>query len=285
LLPSTEPGLLTRILSYVLDNAVAIATLLGVALSFAVLLEMRRQRRQTYQPHLFLQNQRFWLEKNSNGTPCFMKPLADENKHFYGPPYFLQLENIGAGAAHSIQIAWKYDADRIRNELAKLGTATNRVERDYANHFQYLFGGPGSIGYGFLIDDPPLEGEVLSYLKSGQNYQVRLPETIKNYVTFMPYLKLIERGFPHSIELHTDRFSVEFTYSDISGRRHTERLFAKVEVFAFGKEDHEGNYAVGSVSFGTKRLMKWLLAKRGLEKQALVNAASELRDDIDEETP
>jgi hypothetical protein len=73
---------------------------------------------------------------------------------------------------------------------------------------------------------------------------------------------------------------VEFAYSDISGKRHTQRLYVDIEIFAFGKEDHEGNYAVGSFSFGTRRLMREIIAKRQLEKQALLSAVPlNLQDD------
>jgi hypothetical protein len=272
-----EPTLLTKILKYLMENAVSIGTLLGVGVSLLVLREMQKQRRQAYRPHLFLQNQNFWLEKNSNGTPCFMKPLADENKHFYGPPYYLHLENIGVGAAHSIEVAWKYNANRIRKELVRLGSATKRIENDYGTHFLYLFDPSEKMGYGFNIDDPPLEEQVVSYLKSGDDYQVLLPSTIKNYVTFVPYLKLIEQNLPHSVEDRTEMFSVDFTYSDISGKRHTEHLCIDTEIIAFGDTDHEGNYGVGSFSFGTARLMERIRAKREFERQRLLQAADELR--------
>jgi len=284
-LPVVESTLLAKILTCAIDNAVPLGTLLGVGVSLLVLREMQKQRRQAYRPHLFLQNQNFWLEKNSNGIPCFMKPLADENKRFYGPPYYLHLENIGAGAAHSVEVAWRYDADRIRKELVQLGSVTKRVENDYGIHFQYFFSLPEKVAYGFNIDDPPLEEQVVSYLKSGDSYQVLLPSTIKNYITFVPYLRLIEQGFPHSIEDRTERFSVDFTYSDISGKRHTEHLCIDTEVIAFGNEDHEGNYGIGSFSFGTSRLMGRIRAKRELERQRLVQAAEELRKRDTEKNP
>lgn len=280
-----EPGLLAKVLTYLIDKAVAIGTLLGVGLSLGVLLEMQKQRRQAYRPHLLLQNQNFWLEKNSNGTPCFMKPLADENKHFYGPPYYLHIENVGAGAAHSIAVAWKYDSDRIRKELVQLGVATKRVENDYRTHFQYLFREAGKEGYGFLMEDPPLEEQAISYLKSGEGYQILLPDTIRNYITFVPYLKLMEQNFPHSIEERTGRFPVVFNYSDISGRRCSEHLCVDLEIIAFGKEDHEGNYGVGTFSFGTKRLMTRIQNKRELEKRRLLAAAQELRGRGSDEDP
>jgi hypothetical protein len=281
MVPVAEANFWVQAASYALDNIVAIGTLLGVVVSIAVLFEMRKQRRQTYQPNLFLQNQHFWLETNSNGTPCFMKPLADENKHFYGPPYYLKIENIGLGAAHSIRVAWKYDAKRIRKELDRLGSSTKRVVNDYGTHFQYLFSESGKTGYGFMIDDPPLEEEIVSFLKSGESYQLPLPESIKNYITFIPYLKLMKDKFPHSIEERTERFSVEFVMYDISGRRRRSRVFLYLNVVAFGKEDHAGNYAVGSFSFGTRRLVGEIVARRKREDNQLLSAASNVRENSD----
>jgi hypothetical protein len=259
-----------EVITYVLTNLAAIGTLLGVCVSIGLLLEMRRQRQQSLQPQLFIRDQQFWLQKNSNGTPCFMKLTSDYHDHSYGPEYHLKMENVGVGTAHSIGVYWRYPARQITREIVALGGSTKRLKNDYGNHFQYLFAEGGTVGYGFLLDDPADEKKSVSFLKSGESLSLRVPETIKNYLTFMPYLRLLKEGFPHSIDIRLADLRIEFTYMDISGRQKRQVVGVYAEVYAMGKEEAGNNYGVGTLTFGAPRRIRRLAIEK--RKDAKVEA-------------
>ncbi len=247
------------IANYILSNIANIGTLLGVCVSIGVLLEMRKQRQQSLQPQLFIKDQHFWLQKNHNGTPCFMKQTPDKCSALYGPSYKLKMENIGVGTAHSIGVYWRYPAKHLIRDLISIGHVTNKLKNDYENHFQYYFGEEeGTLSYGFVLDDNADETKSISYLKSGESIELNIPETIKNYLTFLPYLRLIKDGFPHSIEIQTSDLRIEFTYTDISGRQQHQIVGVYATVYAMGINDPDDNYAIGTLTFGAPQRIRRL---------------------------
>jgi hypothetical protein len=253
---------LKTLAEYLIANLAPIGTLLGVVISIAVLLEMRKQRSQSFQPQIFFQEQNIWLERNSDGTPCIMKTKPEPNEHFFGPAFLVKLENIGIGSAHSIEVLWSYDEKAMRKELSRLGKTTAKAENDYGSHFQYYFGEPSGLGYGFMIDEPPYERKSISFLKSGQSTELPIPESIKNYVTFMPYLRLIEAEFPRRIDFRLDQYKVLLRYQDLSGKTIKQVISVHIEIYAFGKDDLENNYAVGTIAFADPKRAGQLFKKK-----------------------
>jgi hypothetical protein len=259
-----------EVVDYILANLATLGTLLGVCISVGLLLETRKQRQQSYQPQLFIRDQQFWLEKNPNGTPCFMKSTSEHRAQLYGPQFVLKLENVGVGTAHSIGVYWRYPARRYTREVIDLGKSTKRLVNDYQNHFQYLFNEGADTGYGFLLDDPSDEKRSVSFMKSGETLDIRLPETIKNYLTFMPYLQLMKDSFPHSIDLKLTDIGIDFIFSDISGRQRRQRISIYIEIYAMGQEQYDSNYAFGTLFFGAPRRIRRIATEK--KKDAALEA-------------
>lgn len=223
----------------------------AILISLFVLFEMRKHRRESYKPWLFIKNKNFYLQKNPNGTPCFLKETSNEIQDLYGHDYKLELHNVGLAAAHTIHIKWDYDHKKLLDEFTKLGTETSMLERTDVSHFEYLFGSEKQQGFGFSIRPPAEEHSELAFLRSGDIVNISIPETIKNCMTFVPYLELLSRKMPYRVDRRDDGFSVRFKFLDISGKKHIQTLNIVVETFAYGKEFHGKNYGIGTLSFST----------------------------------
>jgi hypothetical protein len=236
-------------------------------ITFFSLREMSRQRKETYKPRLFLRNQAYHVQKNPNGTPCFLKNEDRKLEGLHARPYMLELTNIGLGAAHTIRVRWDYDTKRIIKELTELGRQSGRLHNVRDGHFQYVFNiNDNDHGYGFKIARPAEVKADISFLQGGSSTMLPMPDTIRHVLTFFPYLKLLTLDFPHRIGIANNEISLHLEFQDISGEKHRQSLQMVVDGSAFGKEDHNGNYGTGSLSFhmmGEKKAGRTAAAQPG----------------------
>ncbi len=102
-------------------KAIPLFTFFGIIISLLILREMKIQREKSYEPILFMKNCNFFLQKNPNGSPSFLKESAEEVRDLYGPVSHIELHNIGLGAAHTIKIQWRYDHKHLTDTFKDLG--------------------------------------------------------------------------------------------------------------------------------------------------------------------
>ncbi|MBA7670084.1 hypothetical protein ES703_78227 [subsurface metagenome] len=233
----------------ILAGLASVFSLAAILISLLVLLEIQKQRRESYKPWLFIKNKNFYLQRNPNGTPCFLKDVSDEIEDLYGNTYDLEFHNVGLAAAHTIHIRWGYNLDRLEGEFDRLGVETGILKKAGDGHFEYIFETKTQHGYGFTINPPKEEQIELAFLRSGDVVNIRIPETIKNYLTFVPYLELLSSQMPYRVDLRNEEFTVTFEFFDISGKKHIQKLRILIVTFAYEKETHDKNYGVGSMSF------------------------------------
>jgi hypothetical protein len=230
----------------------SLLALIGVLVALLTLREMAKQRRESYKPRLIFQNKNFFLQKNSNGTPCFLKENANAIRKLYEPLFFLELKNIGLGSAHNIVVRWKYDQTKMIRRLSQYAQKTQLVRVNPDNHFEFLFDKESQKGYGFFINNSDEERTRMAFLCSNDSIKVKIPETLHNYITFIPYLELVAQGNPRRVDVKPDEIRVVFEYFDIGGKKQVQRLRMAIEEYAYPEEDHNKNYGVGSVSFSTR---------------------------------
>jgi hypothetical protein len=198
------------------------------------------------------QNKNFFLQKNPNGTPCFLKETPDDEKEFYGRPFLLELKNIGLGSAHDISIKWVYDQHKMVSRLKEYAGKTQLLRQDSDNHFEFIFNKESQEGYGFLIKNSEEEKAKMAFLTANDLVKVRIPDTLHHYITFVPYLELIAQGKPRRVDIKADEIGVIFEYYDIGGKKQAQRLKVGIEEYAYAEEDHNKNYGVGTLSFLTR---------------------------------
>lgn len=230
----------------------SLLAIIGIAVAVFTLREMSRQRQESYRPRLFFQNKNFYMQKNANGTPCFLKEEYAEAKEFYGPSFGLILKNIGLGSAHDMTVKWNYDHNRMLSRFRGYAESTGLIRVNKDNHFEYLFKGKEGQGYGFLIRDSEEEKVALSFLSKDETTTIRIPETLHEYLTIVPYLELILHPDQRRIDLKPDEIEIQFQYSDVGGKKHTQTIQMEIEQYSYAKEDNGKNYGFGTLKFTTR---------------------------------
>ena len=234
----------------VVEKLIPVIALALILLTYLTLREVSRQRKEAYRPRLFVGKQAYFVQKNPNGTPCFLKNDNRKLHDLHAKPYELELANIGLGAAHTIRLTWKYDKGKIIKEMTELGRQSGRLHNISNGHFQYTFNiNDAEHGYRFRIARPSEIGSEIPFLKAGGVARFVLPDTVRHILTFYPYLKLLTLEFPHRIEVANRDVSIQIVYLDVAGQEHTQLFQLVVTGSAFGKEDQNGNYGTGALVF------------------------------------
>ena len=244
-------GIFNYLITNFFSNPIPILTFVAVIISLFTLCEMKKQRAKSYEPTLFMKNCNFFLQKNPNGTPAFLKDSADEIKNLYGPEFYVELHNIGLGAAHTIKIEWSYDHKHLIKTFEDLGLKTGLLKVNNNYHFEYLFKKEETTdqGYSFVIRNPDEEKIEYAFLRSGDVIRVRIPETLKNFLTFLPYLKFVAEGKPYRVTIKSQDFYVKFRFKDVGGKKHGKKLRVDIDEYAYCSEGDEKNYGAGSITF------------------------------------
>jgi len=240
-----------KAIEYLTKNSSLLA-LIGIIVALWTLREMAKQRRESYKPRLIFQNKNFFLQKNPNGTPCFLKENSDPVRELYGPSFLLQLKNIGLGSAHDIVIKWNYDQKKMVRRLREYAEKTELVRVDHGNHFEFIFNKESQNGYGFFIKKSDEEKIGMAFLCSNDSVKVRLPDTLHSYITIIPYLELVAQGNPRRVEVELDEIGIVFEFFDIGGKKLVQRLRMAIKEYSRAEDDHDKNYGFGSISFSTR---------------------------------
>ncbi len=225
-------------------------TLVGVLIAVFTLFEIRKQRLKSYEPKLFFTNMSFWLQRNSNGTPCILKSEYRKSNDCPSMPFFpIDVHNIGLGAANTISIKWVYNRSKIIEKFEELGNQTKLLLKKDEGYFHYIFGDTPDQGYGFTI--PPTEDskKEISFLTANQSIKTKMSEALYHYLTFIPYLELINQNNPRRIVLNIDEFKVRCTYFDVGGKKRNQIINLSIQVYAFSKEFSGENYGTGTITF------------------------------------
>ena len=242
---------LSKILNFVLR--LDVLTFLLVVAAFFSLAEMRKQRQKSYEPQLFLSNLTLYLQNNSNGTPCILKKDFKEAKGLLsgaGPFFQLEIHNIGLGAANTILIKWIYDREKLIKRFNELGTKTSLLESTHDGHYKYKLGNELEDTYGFSIPPNEDSNQNISFLAANQKGQMPMSQALYNYLTFMPYLELKAQKDPRRIDMgNGNDFEILFTYYDVGGKRHNQKIKIIISIYAYSEEFVGYNYGIVKLTF------------------------------------
>jgi len=225
-------------------NITNILAISGVFISTFTLLEMRKQRKESYRPRLLIKKETFWLKTNHNNTPCSMFKEEHISEKEEVESFRFYITNIGLGSAHDIKIYLKYDTSSIIN-MFKNFEETKRIKVDNSQIFYAMDSGSN---YGIRIDDHEKEEKLISYIKPNESLSIPIPQIIHDVVTFIPYLKILSDG-KRGYDDKSNLFVIEIEYKDIGNRRYFER--SVVEISTYIPYDND-IYGVGDITFKIK---------------------------------
>ena len=241
----------------------SIISFLLVLIALFTLKEMKKQRQQSYQPRLLFQNRYIFLQKNSNGTPCFLKKEYEFDSNSYPENPIVKLKNIGLGSAHTITITWKYNSRKLIEEFNKLGKETDLLYFDRDTHFEFIYdktmreNDEGYKGYGFTLCHN--EEYKINSISPDEILEIGIPDTVKNYITFASFLKSLKDGKLKRTSINIISFNVYLSFYDIGGRLIKNNQNIEIDLTVV-PENKEGNYGYGEMKFSTfkRRLLNSL---------------------------
>ena len=122
----------------------AVAAAISVYFLYGQLLEMKDTRKAAYQPDLYPAYSKFQVKDTANptifegGDKPVVKIVRLEDNHPQNQfrPY-IELHNIGLGAAKNISITWKYDVNAV-NDLIKGIYQFYQITQPENEHFDFL---------------------------------------------------------------------------------------------------------------------------------------------------
>jgi hypothetical protein len=225
----------------------------GLFLAIFTLREMAKQRQESYKPRLMIREKNFFLQKNSNGTPCFLKENSEPITNFGTPHFFLELNNIGLGSAHDIVVKWNYDQQRIVNRLREYSQRTKLLKVNPNYHYEYIFDQYSPEGFGFFIKECKAEESSISFLDAKEHVGLKFPDTLHFLLTMASYLEWeIKRSKP-IVENDLGKVAIVFEFFDIGGKKQTQKLTMLTTAYSHD-EDCNHNYGCGKLSFKTNKV-------------------------------
>jgi len=223
-----------------------VASLVFVAI-ILTLYEMKKQRSYTYRPMLFIGKKRFVVQENNSDVPVIWKESYEHVEETYANQFYPELANIGFAAAHSVRVEWIADTAKMRKDLEKyIITGEELTKIEYEDRTNYFFGdGP----YGFFVRADDFIEEI-SFISREQKVELKLPEGIKDYLSFYPYLvykNQPERRIKFDISIP---ISVKLEYLDLSKKKITQTFAVAIDVYMMGGFDKDKkNVLIGNIVF------------------------------------
>ena len=230
----------------------AITSLLSFIILALTIKEMKTQRLHTYKPVLVISKPKFIITNNEQGIPSYWKDNLDEELEINSIWYSLLLSNIGFGAANEIKINWKPNTNIMKGKIKNINTNNMYKVENSKNGTHYEYN-----NFGFFINDKDNDyEEEMPFLVNGQSEKIRLPMTIKDFITFYYLGKGKNKVGKRYLEEGILPVEVEILCIDISGKKIIFTYNIKYSIFVDIKniDQPNANFLYGNFLFIKKRL-------------------------------
>ena len=129
---------------------------------------------------------------------------------------------------------------------------TKLIRENYNNHFEFMFNQDSQEGFSFFIRKCEEERTKIAFVGSNDTVNIRFPDTLRSFITMVPYLELVAQGRPRRVEVEPEEIGVVFEFFDIGGgKKQRQRLKMIIKAYS-SEDDHPKNYGYGSISFSTR---------------------------------
>ena len=209
------------------NSVSAIIAFLAFVAILLTLREMKNHRSYIYKPLLYIGKKRFIAQKNNTGVPVIWKESYEHVDDRYTNEFFLELANIGSAAAHSIRVEWIVDIDRMKQNMNKyISSGSELTKTEHGNRTNYFF---GTRPYGFFIENDDFVEEI-SFIPKEDNVDLKLPDGIKNYLSFYPnffYKNQKEKQIKFDIDIP---INVKLEYLDLAKKKITQNIVVSIDI-------------------------------------------------------
>lgn len=257
-------------LNILISSLSALATVAAAIIYYWTLRELKRQRQNTYRPHLFIDNISFkviGVEKEKIIMPfhwssepkehnTIRKFGNDINTHDFS----LKCYNIGFGTAKKVDIKFNYDIDAFINKIKKVGKSIDPKLLIEINN------NSGMVSFRNLNNNLPFLQSLISKKHSTHDYiSYVLPVSISNtHVNIkMPilYLELLNISI-HYLSNLTDKsewledevlnsffpiINATIIYEDIYNKPETQKIKIITEISSFGTAGYSGGFQITEI--------------------------------------
>jgi len=232
------------------DAVSSVVSILGFIAVLLTLAEMKSQRTHSYKPLLALKKPYIVIQNNPQGVPFKWKNKSDEISNDGELWVDIELTNIGFGTANEIEILWKIDADKMSMQIDSENEIAMFKKTVMPEGFFYTY-----KGFGFSIDRESTDTkQELGHLVSGSCMNIRLPMSVKDYLSFLCLAKA-KNEQPNVNETGIVPLLIETKCLDISGKeiRQTIQLKYDLIVKKYIVDKPNGNFVFGRLYFINSR--------------------------------
>jgi len=222
----------------------ALATIAAAIIYYYTLNEIKKQRENTYKPHLFIDNIYFYVQSMKKGELMFPSIWSNEskdvtkifefsNKHLGLSDFGLKCFNIGFGTAKNVNISFAYDIDIFIDQINQLNKYVSPelliiVKKEF-----------GLISLKCENKDIPYPNKIISIDNCLSSYlSYILPVNVKNEhstvklpLHFLELLNVyvflfssISEKEENNFELNIPLITAEIKYQDISNRQFSIKM-------------------------------------------------------------
>lgn len=242
----------------------ALATIAAAIIYYYTLHELKKQRENTYKPHLFIDDIYFYVQAIRKGDKMFPSKWGDNSnvagtfvnfdpQSYWLTDFSLKCYNIGFGTAKKISVKFTYDIDAFINQINNIGKHVPPELLITVKKEGYF------VSFDCQNKDIPfsnksisIDGVMTQYLSyvlpvniKSEHSSMKLPlhylELLNVYVfLFSSITDKKEKG----IEIDIPIITTEITYSDISNKQFSKNMTITTEMSMFSTAGFAGQFKI-----------------------------------------
>ena len=247
----------------------AFATVVAAIIYYWTLKELRKQRANTYRPHLFIDYANFRVVKPPDDKLSFpsfwinttKKEASDSDDSVRGSlghlfPLYLKCYNIGFGTAKKVKIKFSYDINFFVDHLKSLEIAVPeelKIKFNYEGNFISIGSLPSSnsSGEAFMKMDAFLESYISYVLPvqiSNKPSDIPLPqhflELMNIYAHYFVNVTSDKRDLVQAKEFNTPIITADIEYMDNANQKFHSKFSIVTQLIMGGHEEYFGRFEV-----------------------------------------
>lgn len=239
----------------------AIASVSAAIIYYYTLNELKKQRENTYRPHLFVDNAFFYVQgvqKNENIMPLkwcektsdIKSIISFENDNIFAS-FSIKCYNIGFGTATNIKINFQYDIIGFILDIKSLEKRIPKKKRiNIENNGTFLSFEPENKELPFSSKSFSTElnlNQYVSYILpvniNKDIAEINIPRHFLELINIMVYYNAILKEKKEK-DLNIPEVKLNITYKDISNRNFKKELKISTKMILYGLACYNGEFVI-----------------------------------------